>query len=336
MMRSYAGGGWALAALLATSLAGQAWAQGQDGTPGERDLLVIADLLPGDYDNYDQTSFERRLGVPEDERHQRRHTTLTRQQLAAFGDHAFLAEEYGGKGGDELLRRSIYALAADNTVGAVRMRTYELDLDATQKLESLEPGQLSQGCDVIWRREAAQFHGATEESCSIDRPDGAKARLDLQLLLSEGALWVRRRSFDEAGALLEGNKAGVFHTQERARAFECYADIPGVAGGRDEPYHRYEDLFVHDQGGFVWFETKEEPARTFGILLNNVDWPINNQKGIFTRDSLVMYIMEKLGDERKTHTYAWTEPRAERIGANLQWMLVNCFMESNEVSRPEM
>jgi hypothetical protein len=336
MLRSQARAALALATLLVTSLAGQAWAQGEDGTPAERDLLVIAELLPGDYDNYDQPSFERRLGVPEDEHHDRRHWTITRQSLSAFGEHVFLVEEHGGEGGDELRRRSIYALAADNAAGAVRMRTYELEGDAAPDLESLDPAGLSQGCDVLWRRQAAQFHGATEDSCRADRPDGAKAHLDLQLFLGEAALWVRHRSFDEAGTLLEGNKAGIFHTLDRARAFECYADIPGVAGGRDEPYHRYEDLFVHDQGGQVWFETKEQPARTLGILLNNVDGPINNQKGIFTRDSLVMYVMEKQGEESRTHTYAWTEPRAERIGVNMRWMLVNCFMESNEVARPEM
>jgi hypothetical protein len=33
-------------------------AQGQDSTPGERNLLVMAELLPGHYDNVNQNYFE--------------------------------------------------------------------------------------------------------------------------------------------------------------------------------------------------------------------------------------------------------------------------------------
>ncbi len=42
-----------------------------------------------------------------------------------------------------------------------------------------------------------------------------------------------------------------------------------------------------------------------------------------------MYLLERDDDGVKTLTYGWTEPRAERIGINMQWMLVNCYMVSN-------
>ena len=68
--------------------------------------------------------------------------------------------------------------------------------------------------------------------------------------------------------------------------------------------------------------------------MRNVQWPMNNEVGAFTRNSLVMYVIERTGEGVKTHTYGWTEPRAERIGLNLQWMLVNCYRLSNRDVRP--
>lgn len=37
---------------------------------------------------------------------------------------------------------------------------------------------------------------------------------------------------------------------------------------------------------------------------------------------LVLYLLEYLGEEVKSHGYIFTEPDAERIGINLYWMLV--------------
>ena len=38
-----------------------AFAQGQDGTPAERNLQIIAELLPGNYDNANQAYFDQRF-----------------------------------------------------------------------------------------------------------------------------------------------------------------------------------------------------------------------------------------------------------------------------------
>ena len=80
----------------------------------------------------------------------------------------------------------------------------------------------------------------------------------------------------------------------------------------------------------------EEAARRLGISVFLVDWPINNYEGIFTRDSLVIYVSEELETERKEHGYAFTVPEADRIGINLKWMLAACFMQSNQFATPKM
>jgi len=108
-----------------------------------------------------------------------------------------------------------------------------------------------------------------------------------------------------------------------------------VGGGRDEPYTRYDNLSLHDQGAETWFVDKE--GRNLGLRLFTVDWPINNYDGYFTRDSLVIYVIEKMEDgSTKEHGYAFTLPEANRIGINLKWLLASCFMISGKVDTPTM
>ena len=44
--------------------AAPAWAQGQDSTPWERDLQVVRTLLVGNFDNANQSYFDRRADRP--------------------------------------------------------------------------------------------------------------------------------------------------------------------------------------------------------------------------------------------------------------------------------
>jgi len=161
-------------------------------------------------------------------------------------------------------------------------------------------------CDLHWHREAAQFRAAAE-SCALAVP--------VELVLSDRQLWMTL-----------GDAAANDYQLHRVRAFECYADIPGVGGGRDEPYDRYDGFRTHDMGGQIWFTSKE--GRERGISLFLVDWPINNYHGSFTRDSFVIYVSENVDGERRELGYAFTVPDADRIGINLKWMLASCFMKS--------
>ena len=173
-------------------------------------------------------------------------------------------------------------------------------------------------CPVWWTRDAAQFSATSDTECveGIDSPDA--------LALGEQQFWWAPRGASDAAVKLH-----------RARQFTCYADIPGVGGGRDIPYARYDNLSLHDQGAETWFVDKD--GRNLGLRLFNVDWPINNYDGYFTRDSLVIYVIEKLDDgSTKEHGYAFTLPEANRIGINLKWLLASCFMISGKVDTPTM
>ena len=173
-------------------------------------------------------------------------------------------------------------------------------------------------CPVWWTRDAAQFNAAGDADCDegINSPAA--------LALGEQQFWWTPRGTSESAVKLH-----------RARQFTCFADIPGVGGGRDIPYTRYDNLSLHDQGAETWFV--DEDGRNLGLRLFNVDWPINNYDGYFTRDSLVIYVIEKLDDgSTKEHGYAFTLPEANRIGINLKWLLASCFMISGKVDTPTM
>ena len=197
-----------------------------------------------------------------------------------------------------------WSLAEDDQRRAVRMDIS--DADGTPL------------CPVWWSRDAAQFSAEGDAECTegMDSPAA--------LALGEQQFWWTSRGASDAAVKLH-----------RARQFTCYADIPGVGGGRDIPYTRYDNLSLHDQGAEIWFVDKD--GRNLGLRLFNVDWPINNYEGYFTRDSLVIYVIEKLDDgSTKEHGYAFTLPEANRIGINLKWLLASCFMISGKVDTPTM
>ena len=203
-----------------------------------------------------------------------------------------------------VLSNQRWSLAEDDQRQAVRMDIS--DADGTSL------------CPVWWTRDAAQFSATSDPECAegIDSPDA--------LALGEQQFWWTPRGGSQAAVKLH-----------RARQFTCYADIPGVGGGRDIPYTRYDNLSLHDQGAETWFVDKD--GRNLGLRLFNVDWPINNYDGYFTRDSLVIYVIEKLDDgSTKEHGYAFTLPEANRIGINLKWLLASCFMISGKVDTPTM
>lgn len=285
-----------VAPLVAMSLCGSAFAQGQDSEPWERDLQVIAAMLPGFYSNSNQAYFDRRVDRDV------KHPAIEVNVAGRVGSRAFSVELERADGAPQ---RWTLELVPSRGSGEVRMRSGQ----------NLHGASAAVTCELAWSRSAAEFVATAIDDC----PRGSIERV----VLSEQQLWIG----------INGPEGGEFQLH-RARKFECYADIPGVGGGRAEPFDRYDGLKLHDQGGAVWFTSKE--GRRLGISMLLVDWPINNFDNAFARDSLVVYLSEEADGERKELGYAFTVPDADRIGINLKWILVNCFMQSNEDVTPFM
>lgn len=289
-------------------------AQGQDSATYERDLAVVATMIEGGFSNANQAYFDVR--GDREVRHRRLHAEINRVEAPALGEHVFLASLYWDNDESENAGDYLWLLSADDETATVKMQSWllenQISADATLSGEALDGLDT---CSLHWRREAAQFRAVPVSDCSEAMPG--------EFVLSDRQLWINWTV----------RKASDFKLH-RVRNFECYADIPGVGGGRDIPYDRYDGFRIHDQGDAAWFTSKE--GRRLGISLFLVDWPINNYEGVFTRDSFVIYVSEEIDGERKEHGYAFTVPEADRIGINLKWMLASCYMKSNKFETPYM
>ncbi len=284
-----------LGLILSMAVVQQTHAQGQDTTPWSRDLQVIEVMLPGFYSNANQAYFDGRREVDNPQSRQ--------NLLIETASHGFTATLSAPDG--SVVSEQYWSLEADDVRQAVRMTITDRD------------GSIR--CPVWWTRDAAQFSALGDQDC-----DDGNISPEALTLAQQQFWWTPRRRSPAPALKLH-----------RAREFTCYADIPGVGGGRDEPYTRYDNLSLHDQGAETWFVDKD--GRHLGLRLFNVDWPINNYDGYFTRDSLVIYVIEKLDDGNvKEHGYAFTLPEANRIGINLKWLLASCFMVSGKVDTPTM
>lgn len=317
--RAFHGGRVVLAGMACLAVTTQALAQGQDTTPTERNVLVIAELLARVYDNYNQVYFDRRLGYPEIERHDRREIRIDR---VGAPDSMLLAyREFADGDYSRPTRAGALALSADNEREAARMEVWSRPVEGLDPMDERAGvdgrPEVAAECVVYWTREAAQFRGKAQGDC----PAWAS-----ESILAEQQMWLTA-----PGGL---NHPGGAYELHAARLMRCFIDVPGVSGGRDEEYTRYDNLQIHDRGGSV--RITHTDGRQLGVRLSNVDWPLNNYDDAFTRDVLVLYALEYIGDEIRSHGYIFTEPRAERIGINLYWMMAYCYSESNTEIRPFM
>lgn len=290
--------------LATISLAGsqQALAQGQDSTPGERNLLVLSELLPGIYSSANQALFDARRGVAETERHAREEFRINRRE----GAHQFSLS--GTVAGQDVA----YGLSLVGGPSAQEL-TAKLSRKNGDNWVDVED------CELRFKRRAEHYDGtAVGGGCTSIGFTGMQ--------VSRKEVWVKVASKPEP------------YWYERAREFHCYADLPGVSGGRDIPFERYDNIVLHDKGATHWFTTRDEEKREIGLTLQAITWHVlNENNGNFNRNSLVLYASERMKDgSTKSHPYTFTEPSAKRIGYNLRWMLVNCAMTPRDKARPEM
>lgn len=317
------------------------WAQGQDSTPGERHLRVMVEMLPGYYDNVNQHYFDGRRKLPVDDRHDRVSTTITRISAPAFGSHAFLWTTQTETPQGPRLSSRIATLEAGPGAGEITMRHY-LRMEGEirdAELSTLKPTDLrrTEGCDYVFVRRADHFSGRQRpQACRFDW-EGQAVYTDNEIQLSRSSLWFHDHKWVIAtGRRITGTSSGEPYWLERARTFHCYADIPGVGGGADIPFERYDNIRLHDKGGLHWFRASS--GQQIGFNLRAVTWHVLNEKnGDFNRNSMVLSVLERLPEGSvKEHGYAFTDTGVERIALNLKWILVNCAMTPRRDARPEM
>lgn len=330
-----------LAIILFSGLVVGGFAVAQDQPPLQRDLMTLAALFPGTYDNMEQVYFDGRLIRPETERHQRIRTEVRRMPNDRFGADAFFVLDYHYAGRQWYGR--VYSLSMDEAEQAIRMRLHFFtDVDPApyltahndiSVLENLKPDDLTHmpSCDVFWRPLVHGYQGTMKHKACVYEREGEKVYADFRLMLDDRSLWkgdvIRRLSDDKQ----VNDEPQVPHKQLKARLFTCSMSFDGEgAEGRHYP------IALHDQGGeyFVPRPTEEQPDRQIGIRLRNVDWAMNNGANGFTNDVFVMYVVERIGEQDRNLTYTWGAPDEASVGLNLQWLLTSCYILPQEQSRP--
>ena len=321
----------AIASAMLIALAPAA-AQAQNGVL-DRDFKTMMEWFPGRYDNQEQVYFQNQLNVPEDERHERIHHIFFPVALDAFPGETFYVQQYQNDDPDDIYRQRVYSFEPDYEENAIRLTIYTpKDPDALidahldpSKLDGLtmEDVVARPGCEVFWKREAAQFVGyMKEDACSFESSrSGKRIIINDDLHLSQDELWISDRAVDEDGAYVFGNKAGVPHKNRKAREFDCWVSVKKRRG--DNEWSFDSGLKVHDQGGWAWVETDERRPQRVGIKMRNVVWPEGRN-----RNSLVLYALRD--GETSAASYAWTAPDGDRIAMNLRWMQASCTLSDDQ------
>ncbi|MFZ9304967.1 MAG: CpcT/CpeT family chromophore lyase [Steroidobacteraceae bacterium] len=326
----------------------QVRAQGQDSTPGERNLRIMAELLPGHYDNSNQSYFDVRRKLPAVDRHPRMSTTITRVDAPAFGRYVYLWVNRSETAAGPVSSYRLATLDAGPGADEVTMRHYlRMQGEITNtELQTLQPKDLrrTEGCDYLFKRRADHFRGLQGSKACRFEWEGQQVYTDNEISLSRSSLWFHDHKWVvKSGQRISGVASGEPFWLERARYFHCYADVPGVGGGVDIPFTRYDDMLLHDKGDTHWFTAKADPARNLpqrelALNLRAVTWQVLNEANdYFNRNSLVLSVLERLPDgSTKEHGYAFTDPDAERIAMNMKWILVNCAVTARKDAKPEM
>ena len=286
----------------------QTLAQGQDSSRFERDLLVLSELLPGRYDNIDQHYFERREGRPAELLHRRIHTIITRVD-DSLESPVFRVEDFEEEDFNTAARVRFFSLF-------LRSDVHGVDMSITENLSHGSPDEAD--CVVRWTRGAASFRASpVTDNCGVG---------DLEI---SGTYFFRPH--DSLAASMNNKVEEPYHLA-RARTFECYLDYPGVSGGVDLPFKRHTGIKLHDKGGSQTITVQD--GRVFRLTLRHVDWPINNYEGFFSRDSLVIYLAERIDGNFQSLAYAFTEPKVSRVAINLREVMGRCFQTSGYDQKP--
>lgn len=193
----------------------------------------------------------------------------------------------------KIYRQRICVFTADYEENAIRLAIHtpndvaslvDAHLDPS-KLEGLTPDQTRHmpGCDVYWRKRAAEFdRQMKEKACSyISQRSGKRIIVDDDLTLTENEIWISDRAEDADGNYVLGHKEGIPDKNIKARRFECRIAALERAG---ESWTFASEREMWDRGGRIWIETEEDEPQKVGIKMRNVRWPTGT-----SRDSLVLY-----------------------------------------------
>lgn len=304
-----------------------------------KDMLDLADLLVGRWDNELQTFFEPELNVPLPLRHERLHAVVKPIEAPEFGPVSFYVEYRKGGEAGPVARQRIWTLSLDQELNGIRLTGFApkdgkalegVWRQADGAAQALKPELLKKdaftpiaGCDIIWRRRGEGFSGATRPAACkmVTNADKRVLSVSEQHDISANVWEVRDVGVDERGVRVFGGSDAPPTRLKRAQTFSCWAS---VAKGAERAI--VSDLVVHDQGGMVSAEFAGGSPSKLRLRLRNVDWPVGQN-----RPSLTLYLLVD-GDDR-AEGFAWGEPTANRLALDVGGTQVSCTRDPRSLWR---
>ncbi len=182
----------------------------------EKDLKVLLEWFPGEYDNHQQVYREAVENIPKERRHRQTHHIFHAVELDFIPGRILYAQQSQHYDLDDLYRQRIYAFEIDETEQAIRLRIYTPKDPSKLKnghlnsavFGTLQPDDffLKPGCDVFWKREGAVFKGYLKENACNYYSDRFETQVYLNetLVLRRDALLLDDMATDADGKLVFG------------------------------------------------------------------------------------------------------------------------------------
>jgi hypothetical protein len=297
------------------------------GAFGGNDVEVLERLWSGVRDSTEQVFVGTDASVSSwgEGAERRVRTVVAPVSVPWLGAHVLYLEEFLHDDPESIRRQLLLDLQpAEPPATGVRVRIYSfkdpghwIHLNRRPRLlEGLRRAEVikAEGCDLMLKREGAQFSGGTVGHGCIDIRDNGSRYVELRLIIGEDLYWYRRRVLLRKGNDLQEEVFGFnWFVLSDARLFVCRVDWSST--GRKSDLRPLTRLELHDEGGRAHFVTPD--GRRMELDLHSQDWPF-----MADRDALILLLQDQ--DESVPLASAWTEIDSDHIAINLGWLRVRC------------
>jgi hypothetical protein len=295
--------------------------------PLERQLALLLEWFPGEWDNHEQ-HWRHRTVEQREKPHEWIHHVFRPVSVPAIGEHAFFVRQTFGDQPDRVYRQRLYRFAPDPDRNAVRLSIYTFRDEAKYAdawrdpsvLDGLAADELETrpGCDVYWRLDPSggSFTGSMDEgACRFHSPRlGREIVIHDDLRLTPEELWIRDVATDLDGNRVFGDPDAEHHRNRRVRYYTGWAAIK--RGGPEAPAESRDwigmrDILMHNEGDRV--RVVDGDGNPFGYTIELARLTYQNTQIPILKLGV---IDEATG---RTIAYTWNEPDGRRLGINLGW-----------------
>jgi hypothetical protein len=290
---------------------------GQATSSLKEDLKLMAALMKGEFDNFQQITQE--IDTKVKNKHNRVHTVFAPIQAPSIGQNVFYVKQYFDDNANQFFQW-IYVLNEDATEKAIRLDKYNFKVDTTyinvylkpDKIKTLSMDKLEnkKGCSIYWKRNGEVFVGhMKEKACElVSKSDNKKFYLKDSLILSRNEFWFREQGIDETGKMLYGHVDKVHHKLKRCEVYVGWWRLKKE--GTEDKFDLNRQVYLHDQGGRLRLIDAEKKPTKYTVELSKV---------IFGKDLEVLKLALYEDGKNEALDFAWTSSNAGMIGMNVKW-----------------